>query len=406
MGFRNAVLVALKKSMTWQETHRPLTAAELCTLVRAAAAEGRAVYPRGGGTLFDLGPPPARPGYVVHMTGLHQVIDYPARDMTVTVQAGITIARLAEVLGGEGQRLPVDVPRPDQATLGGAVAANVSGPRRYGFGTLRDYVIGISVVNDLGEEVKAGGRVVKNVAGYDLCKLFTGSFGTLGIITQLTLKVRPIPEASTLLKLPCPVERLGPVLDALSGSETRPVCLSALAEGDQDGCVYIGFEESAETVAWQVRQLESELAKAGLGRPEHRDGAAAEPHWRRLTDFPLDPPGDVVFKANVLPRDVAAFCQQARPYVARLLAHAGNGIVFGRLRDPVTRDDAASAIDGLRARAVASQGNLVLLRCPLEWRARLKPWGEPRSDWALMQAVKHQLDPAGIFNPGVFVGGI
>src|SRR6478736_2819398 len=121
---------------------------------------------------------------------------YPARDMTITVQAGVTIARLRDVLKAEGQQLPVDVPFPDRATLGGAVATNASGPRRFGHGTLRDYVIGISVVDDRGEEMKGGGRVVKNVAGYDLMKLYTGSLGTLGIITQLTLKVKPRPEAS------------------------------------------------------------------------------------------------------------------------------------------------------------------------------------------------------------------
>ena len=114
---------------------------------------------------------------------LNRVIDYPARDMTITVQAGITIAELQTLLAAENQRLPVDVPHADRATLGGALAVNVSGPRRYGFGTLRDYVIGISTVNDEGQEVKAGGRVVKNVAGYDLCKLHIGALGTLGIIT-------------------------------------------------------------------------------------------------------------------------------------------------------------------------------------------------------------------------------
>ncbi len=129
------------------------------------------------------------------------MIDYPARDMTVTVQAGITLAALQKLLATEKQRLPVDVPRADRATLGGVLAANVSGPRRFGFGTLRDYVIGITTINDEGQETKAGGRVVKNVAGYDLCKLHIGALGTLGIISQVTLKVRPMPEATTLLRL-------------------------------------------------------------------------------------------------------------------------------------------------------------------------------------------------------------
>ena len=174
---------------------RPQSVAEMGDVVRRAAAERQAVYPVGGGTMLGLGLPPSRPGWAVDVRPLNRIVDYPARDMTVTVQAGVSVAELRRVLAAENQRLPVDVPHADRATLGGALAANVSGPRRYGFGTLRDYVLGITTVNDEGQEVKAGGRVVKNVAGYDLCKLHVGALGTLGAIVQVTLKVRPIPES-------------------------------------------------------------------------------------------------------------------------------------------------------------------------------------------------------------------
>ena len=145
--------------------------------------------------MLDYGLPPARPGVAVELRALDKVIDFPARDMTITVEAGITIARLDEITRAEGLHLPIDVPDPERATLGGAIACNVSGPRRYGYGTFRDYMLGITTVNDRGEEVSAGGRVVKNVAGYDLMKLHTGAMGTLGVITQVTLKLRPVPEA-------------------------------------------------------------------------------------------------------------------------------------------------------------------------------------------------------------------
>src|SRR5262249_29526646 len=143
----------------------------------------------GGRTMLGVGLPPARPGVALDLLGLKRVIDYPARDMTITVQAGITVQAPGQLLAAEGQRVPVDVPLPSRATLGGAMAANASGPRRLGAGTLRDYVIGVTTVNDQGQETKAGGRVVKNVAGYDLCKLHLGALGTLGVITQATLKV-------------------------------------------------------------------------------------------------------------------------------------------------------------------------------------------------------------------------
>src|SRR5207249_10267822 len=126
------------------------------------------------------------PGVAVATTALHQVIDFPARDLTITVQTGITIARLNEITRAEGLQLPIDVPDPERSTLGGAIACNVSGPRRYGYGTFRDYVLGITTVNDRGELASAGGRVVKNVAGYDLMKLHTGALGTLGVITRVT----------------------------------------------------------------------------------------------------------------------------------------------------------------------------------------------------------------------------
>ena len=150
---------------------------------------------------MNIGYAPSRKGVVLGTKNLNKVIDYPARDMTVTVQAGILIKDLKEMLGKENQRLPVDDPYPANSSLGGFLATNTSGPRRFGWGTLRDYVIGISILNDEGVETKAGGRVVKNVAGYDFCKLHTGALGTLGVISQVTLKVKPNPEASAFILL-------------------------------------------------------------------------------------------------------------------------------------------------------------------------------------------------------------
>ncbi len=207
---------------------RPTTVADLRDIVAHAAADGGALYPIGGQTQIGLGNPPIKAGSAVDVRGLDQVIDFPARDMTITAQAGIPIARLQALLAPENLRLPIDVPQAELATLGGSIAANVSGPRRYGFGTLRDYVIGISAVNDEGHEFKAGGRVVKNVAGYDLCKLLVGSLGTLGIITQVTLKLRPLPEEQALISLGGAADALDGLLDRLHATRTRPVCVDLL----------------------------------------------------------------------------------------------------------------------------------------------------------------------------------
>src|SRR5579885_3294981 len=386
---------------------RPASAAELGDLVRRAAAAGQSVYPVGGGTMLHVGLPPARPGVAVDVRSLDTVIDYPARDMTITVGAGITLARLDEILRGENQRLPVDVPLPGQATLGGALAVSASGPRRYGFGTLRDYVIGISAVNDEGHEIKAGGRVVKNVAGYDLCKLFIGSLGTPGVITRVTLKVRPRPEAQAMLVGGCPAVALADLLERLHTSATRPVCIDVRgpAEADADFQVFVGFEENRQAVDWQVKQIQQEL-RPGYSLLVRRD-ADAEQDFRRLTDATLNSACALSFKANLLPSAVAGFLRKAREIVAGpLQAHAGNGIVIGHVGGDLTAERAAAMLASLQEPAAAAQGNVIVLRCPPEWKRSLPVWGAPRGDLRLMRAVKDKLDPRRLFNPGRFVDGI
>ena len=181
---------------------RPLDVDRLCELVRDQVAAGHAIYPRGGGTAMDYGGIPSRPGVAVDTRSLDRLIDYPFADMTITVQAGMTLSALRAILAEQHQRLLVDAPIPDRATLGGIYATNTTGSRRFGTGRPRDQIIGVSFVTSEGAVVKGGGRVVKNVAGYDFPKLLTGSMGTLGIIVQLTLKVRPIPEASAIAWVP------------------------------------------------------------------------------------------------------------------------------------------------------------------------------------------------------------
>jgi glycolate oxidase FAD binding subunit len=401
---------------------RPGSVAELGDLVRRAAADGHAVYPLGGRTMLDQGLPPARPGVALDLRGLDRVLDYPARDMTITVQAGIPLARLQETLAAENQRLPVDVPRPGEATLGGTLAANVSGPRRLGFGTLRDYVIGIRVVNDEGHEVKAGGRVVKNVAGYDLCKLHVGALGTLGIISEVTLKLRPQPEEQALLAVPCDTDAVGPLLDGLHASETRPMCVELLngaavralnarpgSRGrlrDAPWVVVIGFEENRQAVAWQVRRAVGELSgRGGLDAWAGRSGAWL---WDGLVELGSRPTAALTFKANLLPHATAEFCRRAADLTEAplLQAHAGSGIVVGHVEGPLTMERARAMLKACLDWAEAAQGNVILLRCPPVWKAALPVWGRPRGDLALMRRVKEQLDPRRLFNPGRFVDGL
>jgi glycolate oxidase FAD binding subunit len=396
---------------------QPQSVAEIGDIVRRAATDNQAIYPIGGRTLLHIGLPPARPGIALDLRDLSQVLDYPARDMTVTVQAGITIAQLQSLLATEKQRLPIDVPRAEQATLGGVLAANISGPRRFGFGTLRDYVIGISTVNDQGQEVKAGGRVVKNVAGYDLCKLHVGALGTLGIISQVTLKLRPLPECSALVTFGCETSTLDRLLDQLHATCTRPVCLDVLNRAaacemrmdlpEAAWLIAVGFEDNNDAVSWQVRQLIQELARGDIQGLEARVGAAGEPMWHNLVEHTASG-RRLTFKANLLPNAVAAFCRQADSLAEtiRLHAHAGSGIVYGHLDSDLTLPQVAAMLTGLTDTAVRAEGNLVLPRCPVEWKRELPLWGRERGDLWLMRQVKDKMDPQHLFNPGRFVAGI
>jgi glycolate oxidase FAD binding subunit len=372
--------------------------------------------------MLDLGLPPTRSGVGVDLQALDQVIDYPARDMTITVQAGVTLAKLQGLLAGENQRLPVDVPQPDRATLGGTLAVNASGPRRYGFGTLRDYVLGISVVNDQGQEIKAGGRVVKNVAGYDLCKLYIGSLGTLGIISQVTLKLKPRPEAQAVVLVGCASARLGSLLEQVHRSRTRPVCVDLLNQAalqhihQQTGTVLpeapwllvLGFEENRAAVDWQVQQILQELPATADLAIDTRLDSAAEPPWQALAEFSRHPGAPLTFKVNLLPRAVAAFCVRAAEQPGRLLlqAHAGDGIVWGHSDSDLTLEQTQAMLNALHDGARLGQGNLILWRCPTAWKRTLPVWGAERADLWLMRTVKEKLDPRGLFNPGRFVHGL
>jgi glycolate oxidase FAD binding subunit len=407
----------------WQPlpVESPVSVDELRDLVRRSSVEGRAIYPLGGRTMLDLGLVPTKPGIAVDLCRLNRVIDYPARDMTITVQAGITIAKLQSTLRAEGQQLPVDVPWPEQATLGGAMATNVSGPRRYGMGTLRDYVIGISVVNDRGEEIKAGGRVVKNVAGYDLMKLYTGSLGTLGIISQVTMKLKPRPEASALLAIPVSLGDAATILDGFVTSRTRPVCIELLdPEASRligsmqqivalapDWNLIIGFEDNAAAVAWQGEQLKRELPAHLQSRVQECSHVEAEELGRRLRDFALWPKAELSFKANLLSSGVIDFCRRAAGCAPAplLQAHAGSGIVIGHCSG-LTLEQAGSMLKMLGAIAEKSPGNLIVTRCPPAWKAVLPVWGRSAGDREVMKTIKERLDPANIFNPGRFVDGI
>jgi glycolate oxidase FAD binding subunit len=395
---------------------RPATVADVCDVVKEARAAKEGVYPIGGRTTLDVGLPPLKPGVALDTTAMNRVIDYPARDMTITAQAGLTLAALQAELAKEGQWLPVDVASPEKATLGGAIALNQSGPRRHGYGTLRDYVIGISFVTDDGVEVKAGGRVVKNVAGYDLMKLQIGAVGTLGVVTQVTLKVKPKPETSAAVVFGCAGESLAAVLDLLHASKSRPVAVELLnaaawhATGlappvASEWVVAVGFEEKPATVAWQRATLLDELKAAPVQDMTEVSDAAAL--WSRLTELQLRPESRYIWKASVLPGKLAEVAR-AVPAVLPFLVHASalNGVIWFHAPDGFGPTDHGKLPAMEQRLAVAGQHHYVMRRCPTDQKKMLRVWGRPTEPLNLMRTVKKTLDPDNVFNPGRVFGDV
>ncbi len=400
----------------------PSSLENLCQLVRDHRAAGSAIYPQGGATALDYGGVPARPGVVIDVRGLDQVIDYPAGDMTITVEAGMTVQRLTALLAAEKQRLPLDIPFADRATLGGAFATAVSGPRRFGWGRPRDQILGIQFVKADGQVVNGGGRVVKNVAGYDFPKLLTGSLGSLGILTQMTLRVRPIPESSAVAFASCPtLEDAAEALERLNLSETRPVALellnpSAVGWYQSRGLplisgawtVVVGLEDNQAAVSWQVEKLREELGSLGAKLEVLSDGHA-DPAWDALMHFAVQPPGRLTLKVSVRPSEVPNLFGELDSGLWALQAHAGNGIVWCHWIGPSEGNSLADLlpeVDRVRSLAIRGGGTLMIPHCPTPWKERLRVWGEPRSEWPLMARIKETLDPEGVMNPGRFLGTI
>ena len=404
----------------FSEEFTPATQTELARfLADNAASRQRVLYPVGGRTALHYGCPAIEPGVAISTSKLTNVIDYPARDMTVTVEAGIRIDALQELLRHEKQRLPIDIPQAHRATLGGIIACNAGGARRFGLGTLRDYIIGITAIDAAGVPYKAGGRVVKNVAGYDLCKLLNGSLGTLGLISQVTLKLRPIPESTRWLWASfASFPQIETALEKLLLSATRPIAVEVLdasaaaeiaAEArtalPTDGPVLgLAFEGTAHEVAWQIETVQAELQSGGPRQVVVTPDAEADGLWNALTEFEVSAEEPLTFKANLLPSRTMEFLELAAREQISVQSHAGNGIVIGHLPDRVTSAQTAAALlTPLRKFVRQYHGNLTIVNSPEAWKLEIPTWGEPEPSWPLMQKLKDQLDPQDLFNRGRFI---
>lgn len=406
------------------ESVTPADQAAVAEVVELAWQTGTPVYPIGGGTSLHYGVPPTEPGLGLSLSKLTGVVDYPARDLTITVEAGVTVAQLAKRLASEGQHLPVDVPQAGRATLGGVVATSPSGPRRYRWGTMRDYVIGLRAVDGRGKAFSSGGRVVKNAAGYNLCRLLTGSLGTLGVITQVTLMVKPVPETSALAV--CEVsdfdmaerllsnlvhtQTLTSAIELLVGPawQDDPV-LGPMSTSDV-GRLVVGFEGSRAEVQWMIGQLHDEWRRSEVSSPAAISGGRGNRLWDRLREFPAEGSGrdgsaPVLVEIRVMPGaviDTIRLVLRLDPHCS-IQSHAGDGILLVRFSLKPS-EVAAMLNDQLRSAVAATGGSMVVLSYPEGSEfSRQTIWGPAAEGLSVMQAIKSQFDPKGILNPGRFI---
>ncbi len=332
----------------------PSSVDALAAMVAEAHAKGESVLPIGQGSKGHWGPQ-VKCDRVISTRGLDQLIDHAMGDLTVTAEAGMKLATLQTILGKAGQFLALDPGYEETTTLGGLIATADSGSLRHRYGGVRDMLLGVTFVRADGTIVKAGGRVVKNVAGYDLMKLMTGSFGTLGILTQVTFRVYPVPEVSRTVAIAG--ENLAAVVAGIQGSTLTPTSLDLLSAGAALGfggkVLLVRFQSMAEGVASQVAHLQG-MAK-GVVIEDDRE------LWEKLGG--LGRSGGVVCKVGVRTVNAVAFLEEIGEG-AELVLHVGAGL--GRL---VVADTGVAG--RLRGWLGERQGFLTVL----EGAGEMEPWG-------------------------------
>jgi len=390
----------------------PSSTQEAAALLRAAAELGLSVVPRGSARRLDWGRPPDSCDLIVDTCRLDAVLEHAAGDMVARVQAGIALDALQDRLAGQGQRLALDPP--GGGTAGGLVATGVAGPLRLRYGSPRDMLIGMTVVRADGTVARAGGKVVKNVAGYDLGKLFAGSYGTLGLITEATFRLHPQPAASAYLTLECAdAGTAADVVQAAVGSPLAPsaielywpsaasvIAVTVLLEGDDAG------------VAERAGRLEELLRGSAVARTE---GASTQPGRPSWWGFAGDP-DQTVLRVGFWPGRLSAVLAAVRAAAAEagldpaVAGAAAAGVLHVALEHGVPVQATQKFVAALRAGLTGPVADMpaasaVVLHAPPEVGGAVDIWG-PVPSGALMRAIKDQFDPERRMAPGRFAGGI
>lgn len=414
----------------------PDTAEEMAQFLQHASTEELAVIPQGNRTKIHCGNLPARYDVGLSTKGLNRLIEFDHENLTVTAEAGLSLAELQLAVREKREFVPLDPPAADRATLGGIVAANSSGPRRLLWKNPRDLVLGMDVALPNGETIRLGGKVMKNVAGYDLSKIFIGSFGSLGVLTRITVRLLALQEAEqTIWGTLSNHAEARRAIDELLASSLLPTAVVyltprlsgtfGLPRASVLAVVYEGITAAVRREVDETRALLNRLGSVTLGVLE---GDSQTTLWTQISDFSLPQeatgfctPTDLLLKVTLPITQTTEFIERLEPvaedndFSLSALAHAGTGIVY--VRAGTNSERAASPLTRFvdRARAVARhlEGSLVCESVPLGVKGKEDVWstadpetGEPRADFQLMRRVKERFDPRSILSPGRFVGGI
>jgi len=407
----------------------PGDADQVAALMALAQREELAVIPWGGGTMIGMGHPPERLDIVLCLQRLNRVVEHEPADLTATTQAGITMAALQGYLGGRGQWWPVEPPLAHQATLGGVLATNASGPKRLLYGTARDLLIGIKVVQADGVISKAGGKVTKNVTGYDMMKLYIGSLGTLAIIVEATLKLRPLPQvqqiassmfasadaAETAARRLLTCGLLPNALELLNPPLSRHLYERLESTASSEGwLLVVGVDGSKPAVARQLREIESLVRSEGATawHTQADDGRLWHAIQSRLRAHSAELEERLIIRVGTLRTEVIRIMCHLMELETRLGAHVeltgrlGNGIIYGNiiLNHAVEQSvHAAQALAEMRGQLAAQRGYLVVESASPSFKAQFDCWGDVGPQVEVMAGLKRAFDPRRVLNPGRFV---
>ena len=401
---------------------------ELSQVIASAWHSNAALAPWGGGTLVEIGGTIERLDAVIGLSRLNRVVDYNPADLTVTVEAGITLASLQSTLAEKGQFLALDAPLPDRATIGGTLATGVGGPLKLQFGSPRDLVIGMKVVQADGKMTKSGGQVVKNVSGYDMTRLHIGGLGTLGVIAEVSLKLTPLPRVEATLV--AAFETSDKCLNAALGvfhSHVVPLALTCFDGASNQRGDIVEFDGShllavrlgcrPLTLDRQVRDCDSIFREHGSMAVETLDASTAAKVWRKLADFGWSQTTrpTIAGRASLVPTRVPEVTAGVHrlgdtvPLRPAAVSHPGHGTVLihwfadtDEVDDDIAGDTLGRTLDIVHA----AGGRMTIEQCPVDLKSRFDIWDDVGEPLAIMRRMREQYDPKRMLNPGRFVGGI